>query len=297
MNSIVFIAAGGIEWGSSRMRAWWPARFIPDAQVVTWEESAGGQRLPPAPVYVFQKYADPATVMCLRAGGARVFWDVCDPAWWFDPAGARELAAAVDGVVASNKALAADFTEWSGRPCAVIPDRLLLEHYNHRAEHGGGSPVRLIWYGMAQNRMALYAAAANLLRLAADGYRIALTICDNAPEQHMVDIEGAFPIFYTRWSLQREAETLAAHDVALLPPYPGPWGQVKSDNRKASAWATGLPTVNGVDYELLTEFVTDVELRCRLGSAGLNTARRSYDVAQSAADWQALVARYVEEAA
>lgn len=284
---ICFIAGGNLNNAGSRLRAYWPARFIPGAAVVHWERA--GDDLPDARAYVFQKFVNVPVMASLRERGRLIFWDVCDPAWWFNPTDAREALAYVDGVVASSWPLADDYTRWSGRKASCIPDRLLLEHYDRQRRHAAADPVRLIWFGAAQNRMALYAAHANLERLVANGYRIALTICDNAPNAPFVDIEGVYPVYYTRWALESEAATLAAHDIALLPPYPGPWGAVKSNNKPLTAMACGLPSASGVDYSELRALVADEEARADYAADGRRLVEEFWNVERSAAEWLALI--------
>ena len=286
---VCFIAGGNMSNAGARLRAYWPARFIDDAVVVTWADT------PPdgCAAYVFQKLVDLPLMKRLRAAGALCFWDVCDPSWWFNPADSREVLDYATAVVASNVGLAADLRQWSpGVPVHTIPDRLLLSHYNRQAHHAEREPVRLIWFGAAQNRMSLYAAHATLQRLAANGHAIALTICDNAPNAPFVDLEGVYPVYYTRWSVETEAATLAAHDVALLPPYPGPWGAVKSNNKPLTAWAAGLPVATGTEYDVLRALVTDVQLRRDEAAAGYRVLSAAYRVEQSAADWLSLVNCY-----
>ena len=289
-SPVCFIAGGNLNNAGSRMRAYWPARFIDGAAVVHWELAGDG--LPDARAYVFQKFVNVPVMAELRERGRLIFWDLCDPSWWFNPGDVNEALTHVDGVVASSPALAADFTRWSGREVHCIPDRLLLEHFDRRRQHTAADPVRLIWFGAAQNRMALYAAHANLERLIANGYRIELTICDNAPHAPFADIAGTYPIYYTRWSLEMEVETLAAHDLALLPPYPGPWGVVKSNNKALTAMACGLPVVTGEDYGQLRAFVANEELRQPIAADGRDEVERNWNVERSAAEWLALIEDY-----
>lgn len=291
MTSVCFIPTGDITNAGSRMRAYWPARFIPDAAVVSWDDIRAGQ-LPDAPVYIFQKLVDVGLMRQLRERGALVFWDVCDPAWWFNPTDAREAAEAADGIVASNWGLADDFTNWSGRKAFMIPDRVLLDHFTHRREHEEARPVRLIWFGSVQNRIALYAAGASLARLRANGFEVALTIFDNAPDNPLPGFDAELPVYSTRWALEREAETLAAHDIALLPSYPGPWSAVKSNNRTVTAMAAGLPVASGIIYEKLRALVCDVQLRRETAADGLREVEREWNVKRSAAEWLGLIEEY-----
>ena len=291
MTTVCFIPTGDITNAGSRMRAYWPAQFMPDATVATWEDIHHG-KLPAARAYVFQKLVDVGLMRRLRDGGALVFWDVCDPVWWFNPADAREAAEAADGIVASCWPLADDFAQWSGRMARMIPDRVWLDHFTHTRQHAETRPVRLIWFGSAQNRIALYAAGASLSRLRANGHEVTLTLFDNAPESPMPGLDSEIPVYYTRWRLENEAETLAAHDIALLPSYPGPWGAVKSNNRTVTAMAAGLPVASGVIYENLRALVCDVQLRRETAAEGLREVREEWNVKQSAAEWRALIEEY-----
>lgn len=293
MTSVVFIPAGDITNAGARMRAYWPARFIPDAAVVSWDDIRAGN-LPDAPVYIFQKLVDVGLMRSLRERGALVFWDVCDPAWWFNPTDAREAADVADGVVASSAALAVDFIDWYGKAKARhIADRLDPDHFTQLRGHQETRPVRFIWFGAAQNRVALYAAAALLARLRANGHEVTLTIFDNAPDNPLPGFDAELPVYYTRWALEREVETLVAHDIALLPFYPGPWGRVKSNNRQITAWAAGLPVVwDCNNYEMTRALVCDAQYRRETAAARLATVWRFYNVRQSAAEWQVLIEEY-----
>lgn len=257
---ICFFTAGSEAWASSRMRAYWPAKYLPEATVLPLPEAAGmvaaGEPLPVADVYVFQKAIAESVAKAIDDqghGDARKVWDVCDPTWWFDPARSEGALALVDGVTASTEALAADLVGWMPEeyrwmPVEVIGDCYEPGHFPLQAEHIGRS-LRFVWFGIYANRVGLHAAQANLERLAANGYRVSLTVMDDGPEIELVFLtKVAFPIYHVRWSLERENQVLAAHDVALLPSYPGPWGEMKSNNRSLTAWASGLPVCSGLDY-------------------------------------------------
>lgn len=290
MNSICFITAGPVEWGSSRMRAYWPARYIPDSTVVTMAD-AQQRGVPDAGVYVFQKLVDIALIAEMRASDKIVVWDVCDPSWWFDAPGAIEAVNNVGGIIASSAPLAADLQTWKAMndtepvPVAVIPDRVELSHFAPRPRYVPGDPVKLIWYGVAVNRVALFAAVANLIRWRGDGHDISLTIYDNAPDIRFSDLDAIMPVTYKRWTLDTEAETLAAHHIALLPPYPGPWGRVKSNNRTVTGLAAGLQVITGEDYYELPNAIRVMEA----GHDRREYVAANYNVEQSAREWMDLI--------
>lgn len=280
---ICFVASGPKSWGSARMRAYWPAEYMADAVVV--------EDLTAIPddydAYIWQKVVHQPAMQAQRARGAQVWWDLCDPTWWFSPGESKEIAQLCTGFVASSQALAKDFEKWSGRRTHTIPDRLKLDHYARQRLHRDTQPVRLIWYGVAINRIALFGGVANLQRLHANGHQIELTIFDDRPEQP-VNLGNEIPVYQVQWSLETENQVLAAHDIAFLPHYPGPWGLVKSNNKTLTAWACGLPVANGMEYEYLRLLVESAPMRQERAHANL-VMLDMWRVEQSARDWEALL--------
>lgn len=295
--NICFVTAGPIEWASSRMRAYWVAEAIDDRirsgqfnarSVDVWQCSKFKEpnffTSPDIDAFVWQKSVDLDVVQ--KYPNARHYWDVCDPSWWWQPNECREIAKYMTAVVASSQALADDFNQWYGKDLAVcIPDRLKLSHFHTQRQHRDVSPVRLIWFGIAANRVALWGARANLERLVANGHKIELTIFDDRPDVRF-HFSDAFPIYHVQWSLDKEVEVLAAHDVALLPPYPGPWGKVKSNNKHLTSWACGLATTRADSYGDLEMTINDTEYRNWVSKNGV---KGGVSIDQSAIEWEALL--------
>ena len=293
----LFITAGGIEWASSRMRAYWPAQYM-DATVMTFDEwRAHPERMELHDAFIFQKRIDANIARNLRDAGFPVWVDFCDPVWWWQPDEARQVAQSVTGVVCSSEALLQDFLDWmkqDGPPLArelqahVIPDRMELLHFTRQREHDDVTPVRLIWFGIAANRVALYGALPYLERLAANGHRTELTLFDDRPDVSF-SVTRSFPIYYTPWKLDRENDVLASHDIALLPPYPMAWGKVKSNNRSITAALCGLAVTQAEDYWQLERLVESAAARQQQATEANEYARRHYDVRLSAQEWQELL--------
>lgn len=269
-----FIASGPIEFASARIRAYWPAKYMKDTVAI----SSYDNRVVDADTYIWQKRYD---LQFIKANqDKRHFIDFCDPVWWFSPDKVKELIQYMDGFVACTKPLADDFTEWSGKECHVIPDRLELSHYDKQRAHEESEITRFIWFGLASNRVALAGAWANLCRLKANGHNISLTILDDRPDLPL-GYGDELPVYHTQWKLNTEVEIIAQHDIALLPPYPGPWGKMKSDNKELSAMACGLHVTNGLNYLFMrrwTEEATDKDFDYYIP-----------DVKHSAAEWEALL--------
>lgn len=285
MTRTCFITAGPIRWASSRIRAFWIAPYL-DAQVVTIDEVLRDGKAPEADVYIWQKQASLDVIRALK--DAKHVWDVCDPMWWFSPRPCEEIVEAVDLVTASNEGLAKDFRDWSAVECRVIPDRLDLKYFTAQREHQLVSPVRLIWHGLAANRVGLPAAWVNLQRLRANGYEISLTVFDDRPDVPL-GYGDDIAVYHVLWTPEHELEILVSHDIALVPPYPGPWGKVKSNNRLLTSWACGLPTTTGEHYGQLANLVGSPELRQAESSAGMAEVEANWTIDRSVAEWQEVI--------
>ncbi len=281
---ICFVAAGPKTWVSSRVRCYWPARYM-NAPVVPFA-SLGKKALPAADTYIWQKQVDLEKVRLKK--DAQHWWDVSEPTWWFDPEGCAEILSEMTGVVASNDALAEEFAKWHGRSCYVIPDRVEMAYFSRKRMHTAVSPVRLIWFGALINRVALTAAWPNLMRLIAEGFDVELTIMDGRPDQPLRFGQN-IRVYHVQWAWEREVEILASHDIALLPPIPGPWGSVRGSAKELSAWACRLPVTDGVDYEELRRLVASPAERTRLGQKGYEEVATRWAAGQSAAEWLALL--------
>lgn len=288
MNAkVCFVPSGPIHWASSRFRAYWPAKYMADAVVVPWQDN--NLTLPYADNYVWFKRTNLEFLKVARDNGANHFWDVCDPVWWFSPDVCQGMNEMMDGVVCATDALRQEYHEWAGpdMPTTVIGDRFELSHYNKRREHHNAKPVRFLWYGMAVNRGTLVGAWAALARLAANGYNISLTIMDDAPGQG-INYGDEFPVYHIKWRLQQEIEVMCQHDIVLVPPYPGPWGKLKSDNKANQARLCGLPAVTGFDYDEL-EALLNVEHRQQQATWDREWALKNCDVQDSAKEWEAFL--------
>lgn len=285
---VLFITPGPEQWASARLRASWIAKYMADARTIELDDMT--QEHMNAEAYIFIKAGHPDLFEHLRKRGGQVWIDWCDPAWWFNPTGAREVCAQVNGVTFSTEALRHDFIEWYARDIrtATVPDRLDLEHFPIRRVQEQSNPVRFVWYGSVQNRTALFAGLAYMDRLASNGCQIELTIMDDRPEETW-NFTSEYPVYYVRWNLEQENQIIAAHDIALLPPYPGPWGRLKSNNKRLTAWACGLPVTDGQDYHDMLRLVQSHVERRERADTGYKAVVNSYQVEQSAREWEALL--------
>lgn len=282
----LFVTPSDTRWASTRLRAVWPARYVNGAETCPYGEHVNID----ADTYIFVKLFDEEFAKKARAEGKRVYWDMCDPAWWWNPREARMAADIADGIVISNEGLANDFADWYGtdEKVHIIPDRIEMEYYPKQRKHEHANPVRFIWFGAFQNRISLFGALAYLERLTANGHNIALTIFDDQPNNQW-GITDNFPIYHVLWNLEQENQIISSHDIAILPPYPGAWGRVKSNNKNLTAWACGLPVCDGQDYEYMDDLCSNEVLRRQMAAQGRLKLEASYQAQLSGMEWEAIL--------
>lgn len=288
MRKTLFIASGPASWASSRIRCFWPAVHM-DADVVVWDFPKPMEFSADYETYIWQKYGNPETQSQLLDAGKQVWIDHCDPMWWFsNQTFMRDTFENATGAVFSSEELRQDFLQWWGKDynAHTIKDRLDLSHYSHKKSHHWTKPVRFIWYGITQNRVSLSGAWANLSRLKVMGHQVTLTIFDNRPDIRITE-QDSIPILYSTWELDKEPPMIAGYDVALLPPFPGPWGKVKSNNKNLTASACNVPYVDGHDWEEMLRMMDHKE-RAKLAEMQ-SAIIPEHDVKISAEEWEALL--------
>jgi len=283
----LFVAAGPIQFASSRFRCYWPAEHM-NADVVEFNKAINKPFPDDYDNIIYQKHGNTGAQKELLKMGKQVWLDQCDPMWWFSPDAMRNIADHSTGAVFSNEELRLNFVEWYDNPqypTYTIADRIKLSHFPKQREHQEVDPVRFIWHGAAVNQISLLGAWSNLCRLKANGYNISLTEYSDNPNMH-VRFGPEVPVYTAVYNVEQENEVFASHDIALLPPYPGPWGEVKSNNKAVQSWASGLPVVDGFEYEEMEKMVVDVDWRKHKANIGLDKVNSEYSIKQSAAEWE-----------
>lgn len=258
----LFITGGDYNWGSSRIRAFWPCPYMDNAKVLPIQDILNnGSKFPRAENYIWQKTADTVTMRMVKDMGLKNYVDFCDPAWWNDPNYIKEVCDIANGLIFGTDALYDDFVDeyGDGYRHVIAPDGYEPKYYPVQREHIDTVPIRLVWFGLALNRFAILSAVPFIERLVANNYRISLTIYDNEPSKLFMDMPC--PVYQTKFDPIKDNEIIASHDIAVLPPYPGKWGSLKSINRIITASVSGLPIVYGDDYRELERLVKSAEYR------------------------------------
>jgi len=282
---VVIFPAGPKTFASSRIRAYWLAKYWPAMEV----HSQGPLDPQKYDIFIFQKVFWGNAVQDarkLRQMGKIVVWDLCDPMWWWYPDRHAQMAKEVAFAVASSANLAELAKQELGINCHFIADRHDPEFHPTAKIHSDTKKIRFVWFGYSGNRFTLNTVLPFLERLKAHGKSFELMVIDERPEVKMTG--QPCPVIQKRWALDTFHKDMLLADVALLPDYPGPWGRYKSNNKETTAAWCGLPVVSGDDWDELCA-VFNVEHRVELGKKGRLLAENNYDIRLSVKEWQELL--------
>ncbi|MEJ2380250.1 MAG: hypothetical protein P8076_03605 [Gammaproteobacteria bacterium] len=294
---MLLIAQGPREWASSRLRAWNLADQADWIHCCTAKSvlDSDAKELPfDYDVYVFQKWMDAQTVRIakqLRFLGKQVWLDLADPLWWLEPHNFFRFLPHLTGIVVNTDAMQRALREAGAShqaalpSIAVIPDRMPPDAFSQLRRHEPRTRPVCLWFGRAENRVGLQSMQLSLHYSARMGQPLTLRIVDDGPAR---GVTTAGPVEYRPWQLHTFQQELLDADVVLVPPYPGRWGELKSNNRSVTAWCAGIPTDDGWQPERLLPLLRDASLRARLGAELRREAERHYRVAESIRDWHQL---------
>lgn len=227
----------------------------------------------------------------LRSQVGLLICDFCDPDWCLASDGYfRRFAEMVNTFVVSNRGLQVGLEEDWGIKSTVIEDR--MPPPKTQKQHGAVPVPMLVWYGQNANReICLASAALSVTRLRVNRVPFRLRVIDNGdgPESEVRDLGLVDLIEYRAWSLPTFERDVLECDIALLPPHPGRWGSMKSNNKTLTAAWLGIPTADGQDYEELKRLLTDADYRAKRGYEARAWAEREGHIGQSVQQWKDLV--------
>jgi len=295
--TVQFLARWTRDIASSRIRAWHVVESWKHPAVACAKLRDALQHLPGLrpDVLVLQKpkmqILDRETLLTLRTQAKRLVCDLCDPDWVLaSDAYFRAFASHVDDFVVSNEGLRVGLEEDWGIKATVIEDR--MPPPKAQKQHGAVPMPTLVWYGQNGNReICLASAALSVTRLRVNRVPFRLRIIDNGdgPQSEVRDLGLGDLIEYRAWSLPTFERDVLECDIALLPPHPGRWGTMKSNNKELTAAWLGLPAADGQDYEELRRLLTDADYRAAQGRAARSWAEADGDIAQSVEEWKDLL--------
>ena len=278
----LFLAHGNKNWPSSRIRAWSIAEHWDDAECYLYQD-AKHLDLGSYDNIILQKILVHEALELAKK--YNVYLDLCDPDWWDKDIESllRAYLSLIKGVVTSSESLKNDFEQTFNVIPTWINDRFPPEIKVR--EHCETIPV-LVWFGMVGNRApCLNPIGLTLQRLINNEVKFKLLIIDSEPGTKYLPWS-----YHEKWTRDTIHDVLCRCDVALLPQLPGPWGLVKSDNKKATAQWAGLPVHDGLDYFTLRDLLVDANLRAETGDINRETAELCFDIKSSVSQWKELIA-------
>ena len=292
MSNIAFLCNGSREWASSRLRGYWYEDIDP-VHIHAYEPGSELLLIDECDAVVFQKrfkLPDIERAFRYKREGKKIILDLTDPMWWWFPKEVFAMFELADVVTTSCNALS-EVVRASGKVERVvtIPDRMLPSFHPTTVQHRERDRIVMVWYGDSGNRIALQGYLPFLGFLAHE-FPIELQIIDNAPGIKVMEEDSPhLKIRHIPWALETFHAHLLDCDIAYLPPYPGPWGMVKSNNRQVTAWWAGLPVVTGDDLGEMAKFASSVEARKEEAEIKRAIAERDWNIHQSVKEWQLLV--------
>jgi len=273
---------------SARIRARWPAKYWPEADVYPRMTMPFGEY----DAFIFQKaYLTDFprhAIRSLRARGNKLLaFDLCDADW--EQSGTHEsrllsVLPLFDFAVSPTRALQQYLGRWI--PAEVIPDRLDLSEFREWHENIPGKPLSLIWFGYSHNLDELVALWSEIEPLMNE-HSLRLTILSDALPDRWKDRTWVWgqKARFVKWTEDGANGEIARHDVALTPqrnPY-------KSSNRAITAQALGVvPVSTAEDLENQLDYNT----RQRCAELGRRRVEQEYDVRLSVDDWKRLLDKY-----
>jgi len=291
---IAILTNGPRAWASSRLRGYW----LQDADPIHFKVFGPGDALAGIESFdavIFQKMQDALSIeraRRYRAEGKIVAYDITEPMWWWSPNEASDMMRACDVTITCTDSLSEQVQEiGTAQRVATIPDRMLPSYHpdwKQHTQHAEDQRVKFVWYGASQNRIALEGYLP-MLGYLAHYVPLELRIIDDAPGAKVYQQEmGHFRIINVPFALETYHAQLTDCDIAYLPPFPGPWGAVKSNNRAITAWWAGLPVVDGFDLDMMREYAGSAEARQMEAVANRRVAEELHSIHQSAKELIAL---------
>lgn len=268
-------------------------------------------------VVFFQKKRAPRwPVLRLKAGGARVVYDVDDAVMFASsrhespeaPARMKRfvsMCASSDAVTAGNRYLA-DMARAHCANVTIVPTCMDLRKYAPRPPAANRGPVVLGWIGGRKSLPFLKELDPALAKLKGLGVDAKLkVVCNEFPDACPIPVEKK------TWSEAEEAADVASFDIGLAPLPDDPWSRGKCATKLLQGMAARVPCVaspvgahvdivkdgengflaDGADAwaDRLARLARDPALRDRLGDAARETVAREYSVQANAPRLAALL--------
>ena len=273
----------GVENASSRIRAFWVQKYMPDSEIITTEE-----QLLQMDGVIFQKRfteQDVLWAMTLHTYGVPMIFDITDPEWdsnYIHYSKSKQqnldtMIKLVDVVTVPTEYLARSCSKhYPHKKIVVIPDRIDLEMYpevkNHK-EHK--EPFIIFWLGVHSNVDSIELAREDLEHLGKE-FPIKL-ICSYGPI-----MDSRIPSFkniklgQTTWTEAKSTKLMLEADVSINPRF-NDLRQYKSGNKTVKAHACGIPCVTKDFYNKIKPYLESCDRRNAVGASVRRSVETKYD--------------------
>lgn len=256
--------------GSSRIRGHWLIKY--------WDEAEVFKQGKKYDAIIFQKTYWPDYI---EEYDSISILDLCDPDWLDASLDIKRNVDVVDYITTSTEGLAEEVRKLTDTPVKFIPDRQDLEFHNIQKEHKGRAK-RVIWFGYAHNSHVLDRTIGALQKRDLD----LIVLSDFRPpygkyENRTINIRYDWD--NPEFDFNRE---ILRADMVIMPPYESLRAKFKSDNKKYTAWALGMPVATNVQE--LDKFM-DPKERQKEADKRLKEVREKYDVRQSVKEFKEVI--------
>lgn len=266
---------GRADIGSSRIRAHWPVRYWPEAEIFTM-----GRQYE---VVIYQKsyWLEHAQAF----PGLKIL-DICDADFLHWGYRIKQMVEVCDAVTTSTVPLAMYMAKITDKPIWCIPDRLDFQEFGHlRKIHDGNGPTKSVaWFGYSENFPMLNAAINALVSLKIE--ELIVIANRKNPYELPAAAESKIRLLNLPWTPQTVYGDLMKADVLINPRLQkGRW-KYKSNNKTITAWALGIPVADTKEElkSLLSESARMVE-----GKKRYDQVRAEYDVHDTVRDFNNLI--------
>lgn len=245
--------------GSSRLRGHWMAKYMKDGEM--YKQGCQSDVIIYQKVF-WQEHAD-------AYKGIKIL-DICD-ADFLAGQPIKKIMDSMDAITVTTKALKEQLQHFTDVPIHIIPDRLDLEFHKEKKVHKGVAK-KVVWFGYFGNsevlKSTLFALKKHKLKLKviSDG------VFAHRPPLKKEDVENV------KWDIETVNDEILKADIALLPRLDKGNYKYKSNNKKITAWALGMPVAEEPDE--LKRFM-DPDERRKEARLRWKEVREKYDIKQS----------------
>ena len=281
----------GVENGSSRIRALWVQKYMPNSKIITTEK-----QLIKMDAVIFQKRFTDNDILwakMLVAKDIPFIFDITDPEWdthykHYSKSKQQNLSTIInlaDIITVPTEFLARSCKKgFPYKKIAVIPDRVDLEMYPKVKKHTEHkTPFNIFWLGVHPNVDCIELVRDDLERLGQE-FKIQLTCCYGPTMDNRIPPFKNIDLVQTTWSEEKSTQLMLEADVSINPRF-NDIRQYKSNNKTIKALACGVPCIEKDFYTGIKAHLKSTVRRNAVGQFGRHIVETDYDSKQSVEEY------------